>query len=127
MPKVRAKLPRVRAKKARAPNQNGGMKYSFKLEGEINISAYVAQRTVNGYLLRRVANLIGADEPILELRSEGAVWIVPVILTIPGSGHFGPLGQIVVDAQYGHIIEEESTSCEEIEKNAARLAPEKAR
>jgi hypothetical protein len=70
--------------------------------------------------------LITSDEPVLELRPEGAVWIVPVILTIPGIGRFGPLGQIVVDAQYGHIIEDESTPCEEIEKEADRLAPEEA-
>ncbi len=126
MPKVRTKLPRVRAKNTRAPNQNGGIKYSFKLEGEINISAYVAQQTVNGYLLRRVANLITSDEPILELRSEGPFWLVPVVLTIPRLGKFGPLGQIVVNAQNGSILENESTSCEELEKEADRLAPEEA-
>jgi hypothetical protein len=125
MPKTKTK-PRVRAKGARSQKHNGKIKYSFKLEGELNISAYVARREVNGYLLRRVANLITSDEPVLELRSEGAVWIVPVILTIPGIGRFGPLGQIVVDAHYGHIIEEESTPCEEIEKEADRLAPEEA-
>jgi len=124
MPKVRTKLPRVRAKSA--PSQNGGMKYSFKLEGEINITPYVAQQTVNGYLLRRVANLITSDEPCLELRPEGDFWIVPVVLTIPGIGKLGPLGQIIVDAQNGSIVEDESTSCEEIEKEADRLAPEEA-
>jgi hypothetical protein len=125
MPKTKTK-PRVRAKGPRSPKPNGKIKYSFKLEGELNISAYVARREVNGYLLRRVANLITSDEPVLELRSEGAVWIVPVILTIPGIGRFGPLGQIVVDAQNGSILEDESTTCEEIEKNADRLVEEKA-
>ncbi|GEM_PF-1026556 len=125
MPKTKTK-PRVRAKGVRSPKQNGKIKYSFKLEGELNISAYVAQRTVNGYLLRHVANLIGADDPVLELRSEGAFWIVPVILTIPKLGRFGPLGQIVVDAQHGHILDDESTPCEEIEKNADRFAQEEA-
>lgn len=124
MPKTKTK-PRVRAKSVRLSNHRK-VKYSFKVEGDLNISPYVAKRTVNGYLLMRVANLIGAGEPELELRSEGAFWIVPVILTIPGIGHFGPLGQIVVDAQNGSILEEESTPCEEIEKEADRLAPEEA-
>ncbi len=117
--------PRVRVKSSRAVHHIK-VRYSFKVEGELNISPYIAQRTVNGYLLRRVPNLIGADEPELQLRPQGAFWIVPVILTIPSVGRFGPLGRIVVDAQNGSIIEEESTSCEEIEKEAERLAPEEA-
>jgi hypothetical protein len=48
-------------------------------------------------------------------------------LTIPGIGRFGPLGQITVDAQNGSILEEESTPCEEIEKEAERLAQEEIR
>lgn len=123
MPKTKTK-PRVRAKSMRSSKPQE-MKYSFKLEGELNISAYVARREVNGYLLRRVANLITSDEPVLELRSNGAFWIVPVVLGIPGIGRLGPLGQIVVDAQYGHIIEDESTPCEKLEENADRLAEEK--
>jgi len=124
MPKTKTK-PRVRDKGTRSTNSQK-VRYSFKVQGELNISPYVAQRTVNGYLLMRVANLIGAGEPQLQLRPEGAFWIVPVILTIPKLGHFGPLGQIVVDAQNGSIMEDESTPCEEIDKEADRLAPEEA-
>jgi hypothetical protein len=122
MPKTKTK-PRVRAKGVRSASHIK-VRYTFKVEGELNISPYVAQRTVNGYLLMRVANLIGAGEPELQLRPKGAFWIVPVILTIPKVGHLGPLGHIVVDAQNGSILEEESTPCEEIEKEADRLAPE---
>lgn len=125
MPKTKTK-PRVRAKGVHSPQQNGKIKYSFKLEGELNISAFVARREVNGYLIRRVPHLITSGDPDLELRSKGAFWIVPVVLTMPGMGRVGQVGQIVVDAQLGNIIESESTSCEEIEKNADRLAEEKA-
>lgn len=118
--------PRVRAKGVRLPNRNGEINYSFKLEGQLNISAYVARREVNGYLIPRVPNLIGAGDPELELRAEGAFWIVPVVLTMPGIGRVGQVGQIVVDTQLGNIIAEGSTPCEEIEKNADRLAQEKA-
>jgi len=124
MPKTKTKQS-VRAKNVR-PSSHIKVRYSFKVEGELNISPFVAQRTVNGYLLRHVANLIGAGEPELQLRPKGAFWIVPVILTIPTVGRFGPLGQIVVDAQNGNIMEEESTPCEEIDKEADRLAPEEA-
>ena len=124
MPKTKTK-PRVRAQNGRATHRIQ-VRYSFKVEGELNISPFVAQKTVNGYLLRHVANLIGAGEPELQLRPKGAFWIVPVILTIPTLGRFGPLCQIVVDAQNGNIMEDESTPCEEIDKEADRLAPEEA-
>jgi len=124
MPKTKIK-PRVRVKSARAAKPNG-LRYSFKLEGELNISAYVARQKVNGYLIRNVANLITSDEPDLELRSSGAFWVVPIVLAIPGIGRLGPLGQIVIDADHGDIVEKESTPCEELEKNADRLAEEKA-
>jgi hypothetical protein len=126
MLKVKVKTPRVRTKAVRLRRPPRSVKYSFKFEGELNISPFVAQQTVNGYLLRRVANLITSDEPHLELRPEGAFWIVPVVLSIPKIGRLGPIGQIIVDAQNGIIIEDESTSCEEIEKQADRLAPEEA-
>ncbi len=124
MPKTKAQ-PRVRVKVAQ-PSKQRGTKYSFKLEGELNISAYVAQQNVNEYLLMRVPNLITSAEPDLELRAEGAVWIVPIVLTMPGFGSLGQVGQIVVDAQFGHIIDNESTPCEEIDKKAERLARKKA-
>ena len=125
MPKTKTK-PRVRAKGVRSSKHNRKIKYSFKLEGELNISAYVAKRTVNGYLIPRVPHLITSGDPDLELRSEGAFWIVPVVLTMPGIGRVGQLGKIVVDAQNGNLIEDESTSCEELEENADRFAQEKA-
>ncbi len=124
MPKTKTK-PRVRVKGV-SSSKRGGIKYSFKLEGELNISAFVAQQNVNEHLLMRVPNLITSAEPDLELRSEGAVWIVPVVLTMPGFGSLGQVGQIVVDAQFGHIIDKESTPCEEIDKKAERLARKKA-
>jgi hypothetical protein len=111
----------MRVKTARVAKPSG-LRYSFKLEGELNISAYVAQQNVNEYLLMRVPNLITSAEPDLELRSEGAVWVVPVVLTMPGYGSLGKVGHIVVDAQFGHVIENESTPCEEIDKKAERRA-----
>lgn len=86
----------------------------------------MAQQNVNEYLLMCLANLITSVEPDLELRWDGAVWIVPVVLTMPGFGSLGKIGQIVVDAPLGHIIESESTPCDEIEKKAGRLARKKA-
>jgi hypothetical protein len=124
MPTTKPK-PRVRVKPAPAAKPSG-LRYSFKLEGELNISAYVARQIVNEYLLLRVSSQIGADEPELELHAKGAYWVVPVILGLPRVGRLDPLGQIIVDAQYGHILEDRSTSCEEIEAKAHRLAEEEA-
>jgi len=102
------------------------MKYRLTLEGELNITPFVARQNVNAYLIMRVGNLILAGEPDLELREDGAYWAVPVALTSPGLGHVGQVGRVILDAQTGTIVESESTTCEEIESNAERLAQEKA-
>jgi hypothetical protein len=102
------------------------MKYRLTLEGELNITPFVARQNANAYLIMRVGNLIMAGEPDLELREDGPYWVVPVVLTSPGFGHVGQVGQILLDAQTGNIIESESTSSAEIENNAERLAQEKA-
>ena len=116
---------RVRARGIKLP-PTPKMRYRLTIEGDLNITAFVARQNVNSYLIMRVGNLIMSGEPQLELREDGAFWIVPVVLTSPGWGHVGEIGHVMVDAQTGTIVESESTSCEEIETNAERLAQEKA-
>ena len=126
MPPIKTKSKkRVRSKGLRLP-LTPKMKYRLTLEGELNITPFVARQNANSYLIMRVGNLIMAAEPDLELREDGPYWSVPVVLTSPGVGHVGQVGQILLDAQTGNIIESESTSCAEIESNAERLAQEKA-
>ena len=100
------------------------LKYSFTFEGELNISPYVAKQKANYYLVMRVGNLLMSAEPDLEFHEEGARWRVPVILTNPEIGPVGQIGEVIVDAQTGSIIENETTTKEEMEANAESLDKE---
>ena len=94
------------------------------LDPDIQIPAPVARRKVNTLVLRRVSNLLLANEPKLK-RSEsgGWVWQVPVDLTFPSHGRVGCVGVVEVDARYGEVRYTE-TLLENIQKQAEKLSEE---
>jgi len=100
------------------------LRYKFTFEGELNISPYVAKQKANYYLVMHVGNLVMAADPNLEFQEGGAHWRVPAILTNPEIGHVGKIGEVIVDADTGSVIENETTSMEEMQANAERLAQE---
>ena len=102
-----------------------GMKVTFHLEGEINISPYIAQQKVNQFLIMNLPNLIMADEPDFKLTQDGGFWCVPVVLTNPEQGIVGTVGEILVDANTGIIEQQYSTPLDEIERNAESIAQKK--
>jgi hypothetical protein len=102
------------------------LKYTFTFEGELNITPYVAKQKANYFLVMRVGNLVIAAEPSLEFHEQGAWWRVPAMLTNPEQGHVGKIGEVVIDAQTGSIIENETTSEKEMQVNAESLAKETA-
>jgi hypothetical protein len=102
------------------------LKYTFTFEGELNITPYVAKQKANYFLVMQVGNLVMAAEPNLEFHEQGAWWRVPAMLTNPEQGHIGKIGEIIVDAQTGSIIEDETTPIEEMQINADSLAEEAA-
>ncbi|MDZ7261991.1 MAG: hypothetical protein ONB05_07795 [candidate division KSB1 bacterium] len=120
-------MPRLKAQSVvmRFPVQPK-MKYKFTLEGELNITPYVAKQKANYYLVMHVGNLVMAENPDLEFQESGARWRVPAILTSPDIGHVGKIGEVIVDAQTGNIIEDETTPIEEMQINAENLVKEKA-
>jgi len=102
------------------------LKYTFTFEGELNITPYVAKQKANYFLVMRVGNLVMAAEPNLEFHEQGAWWRVPAMLTNPEQGHIGKIGEVIIDAQTGSIIENETTSEKEMQVNAESLAKETA-
>ncbi len=94
------------------------LRYKFSFEGELNISPYVAKQKANYYLVMHVGNLVMAADPNLEFQEGGARWRVPAILTNPENGHVGKIGEVIIDADTGSIIENETTSIEEMHANA---------
>ena len=102
------------------------LRYKFTFEGELNISPYVAKQKANYYLVMHVGNLVMAADPNLEFKEDGARWLVPAILTNPEIGHIGKIGEVIVDAYTGSIIEVETTPIEEMQANAEHFAQEKS-
>lgn len=101
------------------------LKYKFTFEGELNITPYVAKQKANYYLVMHVGNLVLAGEPNLEFHEGGASWRVPAILTNPDIGYVGTIGEVIVDADTGSIIENETTPVEEMQTNAENIVEEK--
>lgn len=88
----------------------------------IQISAFVARRKVNTFVLQRVSNLLLAAEPGLEQTPSGGwVWRVPVDLTFPSHSRVGCVGEVEVDAQYGEVRYTE-TLLEQMRAEVERLA-----
>jgi len=102
------------------------LKYKVTFEGELNISPYVAMQKANYYLVMHVGNLVMAANPNLEFHESGARWRVPAMLTNPEVGHVGKIGEVIVDALTGSIVENESTPMEEMQANAEHLDQEKS-
>jgi hypothetical protein len=102
------------------------LKYKVTFEGELNISPYVAKQKANYYLVMHVGNLVMAADPNLEFQQGGARWRVPAILTNPEMGHVGKIGEVIVDAHTGSVIENETTSIKEMHANAEHLAQVKS-
>lgn len=94
----------------------------FKLEitGEVNITSFSARQKVNRYLLAKTGNLIHSMEPDL-IVGDALVWKVPIGFSLPDKGFLGRVGDILVEANTGNLLLEQSTPIVEIEENAERL------
>ena len=75
-------------------------------KGQPPISPLVARQKVNVLMLEQVSNLILAGEPVLDHAVDGTVvWRVPVYLTMSHQGVLGQVGEVMVDATYGSLLE----------------------
>ena len=89
------------------------------------LDAEVVRRKANLWLLDRVGNLLGASKPELIL-GERLVWRYDVVLGVPnlaqaGSGALYKVGQMMLDAQTGDVIDAEGL-VEELQANASAIA-----
>lgn len=99
-----------------------------KLQIKVHIDAEVldpevARRKANVWLLLYAGNLLRADYPELILDKD-LLWRYTVVLTSPGGGDAGKIGQICVRAATGEVIASESLSRELI-ANAEALGARK--
>jgi hypothetical protein len=76
----------------------------IKIHTRLNISAYVAKQRANVCLVLYCGQNFCVDEPILQL-GEQVAWLVPVWLASPREGRKTKIGEFVVDAQTGEVLE----------------------
>jgi len=96
------------------------LQFKFELQGEFNITSFIARQKVNRYLLMNSGNLIHSMEPDLII-GDCLQWKVPLGYSMPGKGFLGKVGDIFVDAITGNLKLDISTSIKEIETNAESL------
>lgn len=89
------------------------------------LDAEVVRRKANVWLLDHVGNIVGASKPELIL-GERLVWRYDVVLGVPnlaqpGSGALYKVGQMMLDAQTGDVLDAEGL-VEELQANASAIA-----
>jgi hypothetical protein len=100
--------------------RSGRLDVDVRLSCEINYTAVAARRRVSGYVASNVSVLMGGEDPTLVL-ADRIVWRVPVVLTMPGHGVLGRVGEIDVDVETGEILVTEALLTG-IKDHAKRLA-----
>ena len=82
-----------------------------------SVTTLQAQATANLFLSDHLPDRFTADQPWFD--PQGACWHVPVILTSPGVGVLGTVGDIQVAAQTATVVAH--TSCEVMRHTAQGL------
>jgi len=100
--------------------RSGKLDVDVRLSCEVNYTAVAAKRRVSGYVASNVSVLMGGEDPTLVL-ADRIVWRVPVVLTMPGHGVLGRVGEIDVDVETGEILVTEDILTG-IKDHAKRLA-----
>ena len=82
------------------------LQISVHVQAEV-LSAEVARRRANVWLLDHIGNLLRAESPELVL-GDRLVWRVDVMLTSPSRGRVGVIGRLELDALTGDVLADES-------------------
>lgn len=104
-----------------SPPQVGIMEINLKLKANIQVSAENAKKRVSVQVGNKIADLLHGDMPDLVIRSDGAFWRVPVVLSSRSFGKIGTVGTVDVNAETGAILLTPEI-IHEIETNAQRFA-----
>ena len=97
----------------------------IKIHTRLHISAYVAKQRVNVCLVLYCGQNFCVDEPILQIGAQVA-WLVPVWLASPRAGRQTKIGEFMVDAQTGEVLDSRER-CRVLQQIAqALLAPSPA-
>jgi len=97
------------------------LQISVHIQAEV-LSAEVARRWANAWLLKNVGNLLRAESPELVLGDQ-LTWRVGVVLTSPTRGRVGRVGWLEIDATTGDVAADDALA-QEIITRARALAAE---
>lgn len=90
------------------------------VQATLQITAEDARRLVNRTLIPNLGTGLVAQTPELVINGNQASWRVPVVLSLPGFGNLGQVGNIHIDAQTGNL-QSSATIQKEIIQHARRL------
>jgi hypothetical protein len=99
-PAQEIKMPVVLKQPAKLDDQ---VHIDIRIQAKLNVSAYMAQRQVTGYLVDNVSDHLSGETPDLVVDGERLLWRVPVVLYLTSRGRVGQVGAIDVDAQTGQL------------------------
>lgn len=93
---------------------------NIRVSGQITVGSLAARQKVNRFVVSQIGNLLCAGEPELVV-DQRFRWRVPVLLTMPGKGELGQVGEINVDVQTG-AIDADDQAIARIQRNATTVA-----
>ncbi len=96
----------------------GRLQINIHVSADMNFSAIAARRRVGRFVADEISYLMRGGDPTLVV-ADCIYWRVPVILTFPGQGSVGTVGDIDVETGQLHITPELIT---EIQQRATDLA-----
>lgn len=98
----------------------GRLQIDIHVSADVNFSSTAARRRVGRFVADEISYLMRGGEPTL-IVADRIYWRVPVVLTFPGQGSVGAVGDIDVDVETGqlHITPE---LIAEIQRRATDLA-----
>jgi len=96
------------------------LQISVHIQAEV-LSAEVARRWANAWLLKNVGNLLRAESPELVLGDQ-LTWRVGVVLTSPTRGRVGRVGWLEIDATTGDVAADDALAQEIITRARALAA-----
>jgi hypothetical protein len=105
------------------------LEVDIKVTADVNVSACVARRNVNDFVLSEISYMMHAGAPTLVL-AEHVCWRVPVILSLTSQGDVGEVGTIDVNVETGQmhvspqLIAEINARAEGLALSAASVAAE---
>lgn len=84
------------------------------------LSPLAARQSAKRFIFMDVSSGIATDEPIF-VPGDRPCWRVPLLLTMPPHGSLGQVGELLVDADTGEVLADE-TDLARINRDADRLA-----